>query len=373
MLRKFKISLTKKALILNKVEDNVWKKKIPINYHIIFWVGYFLLNVLRWGSYYNDFYYSFRSNLVEFPIHIILSYFHAYYLIPKLVAKKKYVSYLLQLISALTLMYFVKTIFTYYFINEDVWPEAVDTAKSSVALHYATVVLGELYVIGITTAIKLTNDWVDSKNRNQKLTRLNLETEVKYLRAQIQPHFFFNTLNNLYALTLEKSDKAPEVVLKLSELMQYVLYEGKNDTISLTKELKYIESYLELEKLRYGDRVKYNLEISGNIENVNIPPLLLLPFIENCFKHGVGADNSDIKIDIGFDTSGGNLIFTVVNPIPENVDVRFRQEDEGIGIANVRKRLKLNFGEDCLLKTESDNKEYSVKLEMPKSKIRINE
>ena len=100
MLRNFKISLTKRSLILNKVDRNIWEKKIPINYHIIFWVGYFSLNVLRWGSYYNDFFYSFKSNLVEFPIHIILSYFHAYYLIPKLVAKKKYVFYLLQLISS---------------------------------------------------------------------------------------------------------------------------------------------------------------------------------------------------------------------------------------------------------------------------------
>ena len=368
MLRNFKISLTKKALILNKIENNVWEKKIPINYHIIFWVGYFLLNVFRWGSYYNDFFYSFKSNLVEFPIHIILSYFHAYYLIPKLVAKKKYLPYLLQLISALTFMYFVKTILTYQFINKDVWPEAVESAKASVALHYATVVLGELYVIGITTAIKLTNDWVDSKNKNQKLTRLNLETEIKYLRAQIQPHFFFNTLNNLYALTLEKSDKAPEVVLKLSELMQYILYEGKNDVISLSKELKYMESYLELEKLRYGNRLKYNLEISGNIEGVNIPPLMLLPFIENCFKHGIGADNSDININIGFDTSEDKLIFTVDNPIPEKTDKRFRQEDEGIGIANVRKRLKLNYGEDCLLKIADDDNKYSVYLAMPKNK-----
>lgn len=368
MLRNFKISLTRKALVLNKVEDNVWQKKIPINYHIIFWVGYFLINVVRWGSYYNDFFYSFKSNLVEFPIHIILSYFHAYYLIPKLIAKKKYLLYLLQLVSALTIMYFAKTILTYQFINKDVWPEAVESAKARVFLHYATVVLGELYVIGVTTAIKLTNDWVDSKNKNQKLAQLNLETEVKYLRAQIQPHFFFNTLNNLYALTLEKSDKAPEVVLKLSELMQYVLYEGKNDLISLPKEIKYIESYLELEKLRYDNRLKYKLEISGNIEGVYIPPLLLLPFIENCFKHGVGVDDTDIKINIGFDTSKDKLIFTVNNPIPKIVDKRFRQEDEGIGIVNVRKRLKLNYGNDCDLHIESDNDVYSVNLSMPKSK-----
>ncbi len=368
MLPSFKISLTKKALILNKVEDKVWNDKIKINYHIIFWIGYFLINVVRWGSYYNDFYYSFKSNLVEFPIHIVLSYFHAYYLIPKFVAKRKYFLYLLQLISALIFMYFVKTILTFQFINQDVWPEAIDSAKSSQLLYFTTVVLGEMYVIGITTAIKLTNDWINSKNRNQQLTQLNLETEIKYLRAQIQPHFFFNTLNNLYALTLEKSDKAPEVVLKLSELMQYVLYEAKDDIISLVKELKYMESYLELERLRYGNRLKYNLEITGDIDNVYLPPLILLPFIENCFKHGVSADDSNIVINMSFNTSGNKLIFTIDNPVPKTTDKRFRQENEGIGIINVKKRLQLNYGKEYSLKISTTEDKYSVYLSIPKSK-----
>jgi LytS/YehU family sensor histidine kinase len=265
-------------------------------------------------------------------------------------------------------MYFAKTILTYHLINKDVWPEAADSAKASFILHYATVVLGEMYVIGITTAIKLTNDWVDSTKKNQQLTRLNLETEIKYLRAQIEPHFFFNTLNNLYALTLEKSDKAPEVVLKLSELMQYVLYEAKDDVISLNKELKYIENYLELERLRYGNRLKYNIEITGNINDVYLPPLLLLPFIENCFKHGVSADDSSIVINMSFDTSGDKLIFIVDNPIPKVTDKRFRQKNEGIGIANVRKRLELNYGKECSFKISTTEDKYSVYLSIPKRK-----
>ncbi|MEN8139429.1 MAG: histidine kinase [Bacteroidota bacterium] len=351
---------------MNSVDNKVWQKRIPINYHIIFWVGFFILNFVRWGSYYNDFFYSFKSNLVGFPIHITLSYFHAYYLIPKFVAKRKYYVYIILLLAALTLMYFVKTTITYYLINEDVWPEAIEGAKARVGLHYVTVVLGELYVIGITTAIKLTMDWVNSRKRNQELTKLNLETEIKYLRAQIQPHFFFNTLNNLYALTLEKSDKAPEVVLKLSELMQYVLYEAKDDRIQLTKEFAYIQSYLDLEKLRFDNRLKYNIEISGKIEGVYLPPLMYLPFIENCFKHGVSADNSDIVIDIKFDTSGEMLIFMVENPIPNIADKRFRQVNEGIGIKNIRKRLKLNYNNNFRLSINTENNRYSVLLAIPK-------
>ncbi len=265
-------------------------------------------------------------------------------------------------------MYFAKNFFTYYFVNIDVWPEALDGIKANTVLHYVTVVLGELYVIGITTAIKLTFDWIESKKKNQDLEKLNLQTEIKYLRAQIQPHFFFNTLNNLYALTIEKSDKAPEVVLKLSELMQYVLYEAKDDTISLRSELKYIESYLELEKLRFTDRLKYNIEISGSIENVYVPPLIFLPFIENCFKHGVSVNNSNINIIIKFDATGKMLIFEVENPIPEIVDKRFRQVNEGIGLKNVRKRLKLNYQNKCKLDIISKNNTFKVSLTIPKNK-----
>ncbi len=158
------------------------------------------------------------------------------------------------------------------------------------------------------------------------------------------------------------------MVLKLSELMQYVLYEAKDDTISLRSELKYIESYLELEKLRFTDRLKYNIEISGSIENVYVPPLIFLPFIENCFKHGVSVNNSNINIIIKFDATGKMLIFEVENPIPEIVDKRFRQVNEGIGLKNVRKRLKLNYQNKCKLDIISKNNTFKVSLTIPKNK-----
>ena len=263
-------------------------------------------------------------------------------------------------------MYFAKTILTYNFVNVDVWPEAITGIKYKAFLHYITVTLGELYIVGITTAIKLTFDWIESRNRNQELEKINLETEVKYLRAQIQPHFFFNTLNNLYALTIEKSDKAPDVVIKLSKLMQYVLYESKIDFTPLYKEINYIESYLDLEKLRFGNRLKLKIEISGSIDDVHVPPLIFIPFIENCFKHGVSPTNDDINIHILFDATSDFLIFEVTNPIPEIVDKRFRQENEGIGIRNVKKRLELNYSNNYKLELKKEISRYKVNLRFPK-------
>ena len=353
---------------MRKISNKKGEYEIALSYHFLFWIGYFLINFIRWGAYYDDFYYSLKSNLVEFPIHIVISYFHAYYLIPKFIAKKKYGLYLFLLSMSLVFMYYAKTILTFNFVNTDVWPEAVGYTSTNNVLHFVTVVIGELYVIGFTTAIKLTYDWINSRDRNLQLEKINLETEIKYLRAQIQPHFFFNTLNNLYALTLDKSDKAPEVVLKLSELMQYVIYETKKHRIPLSDDISYIENYLELERLRYGDRLKYNLEISGDIDSVNIPPLLILPFIENCFKHGISADNSDIKITIEFFTDETDLSIKIKNPIPAVVDKRFRQENEGIGITNIEKRLKLNYPGKHKLEIKLDDENYFVHLKIPKNK-----
>jgi len=351
---------------MNKHNISASKSELKLKYHIYFWLGFFTFNVLRWGSYYNDFYYSVKSNIIEFPIHITLSYFHAYLLLPKYIVKKKYLSYVLLMFLSLSAMYFVKTALTFNILNENVWPEAIQGIRYKQFLHYITVVLGELYIIGITTAIKLTSDWINSRNRNQELLRLNLETELKYLRAQIQPHFFFNTLNNLYALTVEKSDKAPNVVIKLSGLMQYVLYEARVEQISLIKEINYIESYLNLEKLKYGSRLKQKTEIIGDISQVMVPPLIFIPFIENCFKHGVSPNNDDINIRILFDASGEFLIFEVINPIPEIKDKRYRQLDEGIGISNAKKRLELNYSDNYKLDISKRDSEFLVRLEIPK-------
>jgi LytS/YehU family sensor histidine kinase len=149
--------------------------------------------------------------------------------------------------------------------------------------------------------------------------------------------------------------------MKLSEIMQYVLYEVSESKISLLKEINYIYSYLELEKLRYGDRVKSNISIIGDIDEIIIPPLLFLPFIENCFKHGAKNSNN-VKVDISFEISNNFLYFTVLNT--------FQSKDEnpikhGIGIENVKRRLQLLYGKDFSLETSVDNDKFKVLLKLP--------
>ncbi len=337
--------------------------RIPVKYHIIFWVIYFLINFIRYGSMNDDYWYSLKSNLIEFPLNISITYFTIYFLIPRFIPSKKYFRFTLYFLLSLVIFYFIRTELTLYLVSENIWPEAEGSDKAFTFNHIIAVTIGIIYVIGFVSAIKLTNDWIFEKRRNDKLKKLQLQTELEYLRTQIQPHFFFNTLNNLYALTLEKSDYAPKVVLKLSEIMEYVLYDVKDKKVRLIKEIRYLQSYLELEKLRYGNRIETHIEIKGNVGEVHIPPLIFITFIENSFKYGKTVeDDTKININISFELRGYFLYFTVTNPYVPSVDIT---EKKGIGIKNIKRRLDLLYGENYELNIFTKDSQFIVELKIP--------
>ncbi len=342
--------------------SKTYNNQIALKYHFLFWIGYFMINFIRWGSYFGDYMYSLKSNLVEFPIHIVLTYFNIFYLIPKFVLKRKFLSYIVSLILALATVYVVRTGLNFYLVTENIWPEAVGNQNAFSFNHILAVIIGELYVVALVTAIKLTVDWITVRKKNESLRELQLQTELKYLKSQIQPHFFFNTLNNLYALIIEKSEKAPDVVLKLSEIMQYVIYDVKEAKIGLLNEINYINSYLELEELRHGNKVTSKIEIKGDIDDITIPPLLLLPFIENCFKHGF-KNNDDITLKIYFENlKNEQLIFKAENNFNLHNKVT---KKHGIGIENIRRRLELLYKNKYSLETKIIDNTYNVILKIP--------
>lgn len=346
--------------------DNKWLNNkgntIPIKYHVWFWLTYFAFDVIRWGSYYSDYWYSFKSNLVTFSLSMILVYFNIYFLFPKFIITKKYKKYILFFLLTLCVFYIVRTELIYLLINKNVWPESEMPQKAYSFNHIVVVFLIGIYDVALVTTIKLTVDWIYERKRVENLQKVQLKTELDFLKSQIQPHFFFNTLNNLYALTLEKSDVAPTVVLKLSDIMQYVLYDIKEPFINLYDEINYIQNYLDLEKLRYGDSVKSTLNITGSIEEINVPPLLFLPFIENCFKHG-SKDNDLIKVNIDFEVLKNKMLkFRVENTFNCLNKPSIRH---GIGIQNVKRRLELLFKNQFKLKTVVKKQKFIVNLKIP--------
>ena len=335
--------------------------KIPAVYQIVFWISYFVFNVVRWGSYFNNYWYSLKSNLVEFPLHILLTYFTIYYLIPKFIPEKKYIQFFFYFLCLLVIIYFVRTELIYFLVSKDIWPEAQGIQKPYTLNHFVAVAIGEVYVVALVSAIKLTVDWVAEKKKNAQLVELQNQTELKFLKSQIQPHFFFNTLNSLYALTLTKSDLAPEVVVKLSDMMQYVIYEIKDQKVDLIKEINHIQNYIELEQLRHGNRIKTDLKIEGDLSGIEVPPLILLTFVENCFKHSA-PNSKKINIKINFVRKENFIWLTLSNPVDEN---ETQIPITGIGLKNVRRRLDLVYGNRYELTTKNENEKFIVSLKLP--------
>ncbi len=351
----------------------VGQLKKPVIYHATFWLLYFLLNTLRWGSYFDDYVYSLKSNLVEFPIHIILVYFNLYFLLPRFL-RTNLPMYILILLTAILALSLLRIVLTYGFVTTDIWRESTVKQESLFNLNYILAVyIGEIYVIGLTTAIKLGVDWLDTQKLNRELERRNHETELSFLRSQVQPHFFFNTLNNLYSLTLDKSDKAPETVLKLAELMSHVIYNGNKPRIELLEEVKHIQNYIDLETLRYGNKLDVQFEVEGSIEDKYVPPLILIPFIENSFKHGIQIRNGLIPLRIRLAVADGYLYFTIWNlrsKEPHNASTPgYTRKGTGIGIHNTRRRLELIYDHNFDLEIEHLPDSFTVSLKVKLDEI----
>lgn len=345
---------------MSKIKD--LKFEIKPQYHVWFWGVYFILNFLRWGAYFNDYEYSFKSNLIEFSLHIPLVYFNLFVLIPLLVLKNKYLRYALSLIASLGVIYILKTGLTFFLISKNIWPEANRDYQPFETNHIIAVVIGELYVLAMASSVYLTFTWLKERERNRTLRENQYKIKLKYLKNQIQPHFFFNTLNNLYALSLEASEKVPSVILKLSKLMEYVLYDiDRTKNVAFLKELEYIENYIEIEKLRF-ENVSVFINLESNFEKVHIPPMLLISFIENAFKHG-GANNPELKIKINCKiTKESTLSFEIINNFVISPNLK---ANKGIGLSNSRKRLKLLFKNNFHLHHSIKFNFYILQLQIP--------
>jgi LytS/YehU family sensor histidine kinase len=211
--------------------------------------------------------------------------------------------------------------------------------------------------------LRYTIDWVKTSQKQMELERQKQMSELALLRSQINPHFLFNTLNNIYSLVYQKSEKAPQVVLKLSEIMRYMLYESNTEKVLLSKEIEYLKGFIEIQKLRLKNEDAIKFEIKGNIENVFIAPMLLIPFVENAFKHGdKGAENI---INIKLSIENKTLVFEVINPV-KNIEPIYKDNAHGIGLQNIQRRLNLIYPSTHLLEIKKQNDLFKVTLKIEK-------
>jgi LytS/YehU family sensor histidine kinase len=288
------------------------------------------------------------------------SYFNNYYLVPVYLRKREYLYYIFSIFLTICFVTFIHIIFL-------LWSDAIDETEKYhlwTPSFFINDAISISYTIALTMTLLFFKRWFEKERLADKLEKLNIETELKYLKSQINPHFLFNSLNSVYALTLVKSDQAPEVVLKLSDMLRYILYDGGEKVVSLTKEIQYLQNYLELEKIRYGKRLDVSFNVEGDPSGKEIAPMIFLPFIENSFKHGVNSKIGDTFIRINIIISGSDLEFEISNNKGEqklNEDANYQG---GIGLTNVSKRLELLYPGKYNLTIDESGSTFDVKLKI---------
>lgn len=214
----------------------------------------------------------------------------------------------------------------------------------------------------IFLGIKLLKRWYLKQKEIQQVAMAKTSAELQLLKAQVHPHFLFNTLNNIYSFTLNASPKAPEMITKLSGLLRYLIYECNQEKVPLEKEVKMIQDYLALERIRYGEQLDLTDDIRGDIKNSMIAPLLLLPFVENSFKHGTSKMLSRPWVNLSVILEDQKLYFLLTNSKPEEYSGRIRKS--GIGLSNVQKRLQLLYPNRHKLNMTMESEHFTVLLEI---------
>lgn len=322
--------------------------------HLLFWciiVAYF-----AWGFGLNSTPKKSVVNAIYFlPGHLIMVYSLIYFLVPFYLLQKKFLYFFAGL-------FIVVLICVFYTILAQL------SVDSNMELRGMTLTVGRnvlpfLHVGGIALSIKLLQYWYVQKKQTIEAEQQKTVAELKLLKAQLHPHFLFNTLNNLYSHTLESSPRSPEIVMKLSGLLRFMIYDSNIPKIPLLKEIELVKNYITLEQLRYGDRLDMSLTISGKIDQYQIAPLLLLPFLENAFKHGTSEQIEQCWISFNLSMEGSTMRFKLVNSIDPDTD-----EDPvkigGLGLENVRRRLELLYKNKHDFETIELEEVYIVKLDV---------
>lgn len=318
--------------------------------HIAFWFIVTIVLTVFYGTGLPDFGIAFNIIMMLLPVHILYFYTVAYGVLPKFLYRKKYVKLVLSLLSCTLLYAFLFRVIEIRFadpylyqilvtenpafkwkkLNGTFWQQLTNPIYVINALEQSN------FVFLVAISLKFIKMWIEKR-------QLTVQAELSALKSQIHPHFLFNTLNNLYALTLKQSPQSPTIVLGLSDILRYMLYECNTDNVPLTRDIAVMQHYVALEKLRYEERLDLNFSITGDVSTQKIPPLLMLPLIENAFKHGTSETIEDAWINIDLFLKNDKLKFKISNSKPIDDDNKVKKTGGQIGLNNVKKRLELLF------------------------------
>ena len=330
--------------------------------HLSFWCVYLSFNLyqitafqrprgIEWGQ-------LLTSVIVQLIFTMLIAYLNYFYTWPRFLSSKNIWRYIAEFSIPFAALITLRVHLHRYFI--DGYTHQNNYFYSSFFIVQITAIT--LFIVLFVGMLRFAVDWFEFEARKKEVENQRLTAELNFLKAQINPHFLFNTLNNLYYLAYTKSENTPEVIAKLSQMMRYMIYDSNHPRVLLSKEIEYMQSYISLERLRLNNQIPIEFNIHGNTENVWIAPFIFITFLENAFKHGVSSNNPKAWIKLSIALNGTECTYTVENskaPATPN-----SSEKSGIGLQNVQRRLELGYRDQYVLKIEDKPEVYFVQLNL---------
>ena len=345
-----------------------WRRVV---FHVSYWVVLFLYELIQTNLTIESNSVSLLFTLREVSTIILVHYFLAYYAIPKLLLRFKWVRFVVSvIISYIILMGGMYYSLLFLRENNLVTGYLEQTADFFLRYDFAATLVNparmyNVFIFNLSLVfsllIKITASFFRSNMQKMTLEKEKTKLELDFLKAQVNPHFFFNTLNSIYSLIVDKDEAAADIVLKLSDLMRYSLYESKNDKIPLAREFRFIQDYVKLERIRHKEHVTIVSDIQNVTESrLEIPPLVLITFVENAFKHGINNTIEASWVKITATVENSILSFVVENTKPAKL--QHMTAHGGIGLVNARRRLDLLYPNHYQLTIRNETTSYSIHL-----------
>lgn len=331
--------------------------------HIAFWLllyGYYVSS--NWSYFDENKAALMEKYLIKTGLLIPFSYGVIYVFIPVFLNKSRRLLFVISSLFSVYLVYLIYTLFRYYYFDLK-YPSIYKKFNLLERVTDFSLFFSELYWFLFPTIILIALKYYKDQEEIVTLREQKKIMELNSLKNQINPHFLFNTLNNLYTLALKKSDRAPEIIMKLSKMLDYMLYKCQADFVPISGEVNLLENYIALEKVRYSKRVSINLATTIQ-EDVNIAPLLLLTFVENAFKHGVSQEIKIANIDISLQASKTLIEFEIKNSKPTVTKSINQSKRAAIGLKNIKKQLALLYPNTATLTTNETDTHYLVQLKL---------
>lgn len=338
------------------------KNRVILIFHLSFWCLYFSFFFYQITFFRNRENLDWTRSLTDAVSHVIImalvSYLNYFIWLPRFLKHRNVGRYLLEFFIP-----FIVIVCFHIWIKRTIYCDMQNFGKKFLysdkfLFQHIAITLFIVFFVGM---LKFVEDWFALEAKKKEIENEKLSTELRFLKAQINPHFLFNTLNNLYYLAMTNSPNTTEVIEKLSQMMRYMLYDSNHTKVPLEKEIAYMQNYISLEKLRLDNQVPVDFEVIGETNGVQILPLVFITFLENAFKHGVSNEFEDSFVAIKIEILPLKIIYSVKNSkLPKETLL----EKSGIGLVNVNRRLELSYPDKFTLEKKETDTVYEVKISL---------